>query len=186
MRIAIGFWVFCLFFISCNKIEPNTPLVKPIEFYKKTYAEQLKKQRESLNRNSSKDSVGLTSSSTDSTKKIQPQKLAFMEKIDTVLVKVVYGKAKMDTVKLPRQKIAFILDTDTANKIKLKISTQDSTANLRISQIIDSNGISDGPFGREAEFSIVQKGKHQVIVSENQMQGDPWGGRFTFEAQLKW
>src|SRR5690606_9402348 len=108
----------------------------------------------------------------------------FTAKTDTVLVKMAYGKAKMDTLKLPKQKIVFLLDTDTAQKVNLKISTQDSTANLRITQIIDSNGVSEGPFGREVEFSIIQKGQHTIIISENQMQGDAWGGRFIFEAQL--
>lgn len=186
MRIAVGFLVFIFLIISCEKIESKTPLVKPTEFDQKSYAENLKKQRDRLKTLSSKKHTPKKTSTSDSTTKVQPQKLAFTEKTDTVHVKIVYGKAKMDTVKLPLQKMVFVLDTDTANKLKLKITAQDSTANLRITQIISSNGVSDGPFGREVEFQIVQKGKHQILISENQMQGEAWGGRFTFEAQLGW
>jgi|SRR5690606_6590349 len=185
MRIAVGFLVFIFLIISCEKIESKTPLVKPTEFDQKTYAENLKKQRDSLKTISSKKQTPKKTSSSDSTK-VQPKKMVFKEKTDTVHVKIVYGKAKMDTVKLPLQKIVFVLDTDTANKLKIKITSKDSLANLRITQIIDSKGVSDGPFGKEIEFPIIQKGKHQILISENQMQGEPWGGRFTFEAQLGW
>ncbi len=186
MRMGVGLLVLFLLFISCKKLESNTPLVKPTGFDQKAYAEILKKQRDSMETISPKKQTSIKTSSPDSITKTEPQKLTFSEKTDTVQVKIVYGKAKLDTAKLPRQKMVFVLDTDTAKKIKLKISAQDSTANLRITQIIDPKGVSDGPFGREVEFPIVQKGKHQIIISENQMQGEPWGGRFIFEAQLGW
>ena len=145
----------------------------------------MKIERDSLastNQQLSADTIKPISDSTQ----VSTKSIKFTETTDTIHLKITYGKAKMDTVKLPRQKLVFVLNSDTAKKIQLKITPQDTLANLRISQIFDSKGNSDGPFGREVVFPVAEKGEHFVIVSESQMQGDPWGGRFSLEAKLLW
>ncbi|MGB6084184.1 hypothetical protein [Moheibacter sp.] len=181
MRFAFCMLMSVFFVFSC-KSDSKTPIAQPVEFDKAAYAENLKKERDSLN--SEKVEVAAKPETDSATAK--KTNLEFTETTDTILVKFIYGKAKIDTAKLPRQKMVFLLNSDTANKIWLKLSTQDSLANLRISQIIDSKGNSDGPFGRELEFPVVEKGMQTVIVSESQMQGDAWGGKFSLEAQLIW
>jgi len=175
------FLILCAFtFVSC-KNESSTPVVKPQKFDKAAYADSLKNERKKSVSKIKKDSIPQKDSIIS---KIQSSE--FFNKTDTVLVKIHYGKAKIDTLKQPGQRMVFVFDSDTANKFNLKISTQDTLANLRISQIIDSKGNSDGPFGHEAEYKILEKGIHRIIVSESQMAGEPWGGRFTFEVKLGW
>jgi len=173
------FLILCVF-VSCKK-ESGTPVVKPQKFDKVAYADSLKTEREKpvtkikTNPAPQKDSILSINEPAE-----------FHDKTDTVYVKIHYGKAKTDTVKAPQQKMVFVLDSDTANQLNLKISTQDTLANLRISQIIDSKGNSDGPFGSEAQYKILEKGIHKIIVSESQMAGEPWGGNFSFEVTLGW
>ncbi len=184
MRWTTGVLIFGILTISC-KLEPKTTIVKPQKFDKKEYGVQLKKERDSLS-HPKKINLKNTKTKTDSLKKSTSETIQFTEKTDTIRLKIVYGKAKIDTVKLPRQKLVFVVDSDTASKLKLKLTSQDSTSNVRISQIIDSKENSDGPFGREIDFPVKEKGIQKIIVSENQMQGNPWGGRFSLEVKLGW
>lgn len=167
--------------VSCE-LKPDTPVVKPKEFDQKTYQESLQIQR-SKHKIPKKDTL---ITKLDSTKIKSEQEISYSETTDTIQIKIVQGKAKMDTIKAPRQRLIFVLNTDTANKLNLKITPQDTIANVRISQIIDSKGNSDGPFGQEATYPIQEKGIHYILVSESQMQGDAWGGRIQFEAKLAW
>jgi hypothetical protein len=184
MRWAkLSFLLFPFWMVSCN-LNPDTPIAKPQEFDKKQYADSLKFEREKKktvpkvfsDAQLQKDSISQNSSA---------QK-TYPEKTDTIFVKIISGKAKIDTVKAPRQRLVFVLNSDTANKLNLKLFTQDSISNIRITQIMDSKGNADGPFGQETIYPIQEKGKHHIIVSENQMQGNPWGGRFQLEIKLVW
>lgn len=168
---------------SCN-LEPATPVSRPQKFDQKKYEQTLKAERDSLASNPrvSSDTIKPLPDSTQ----VSTKSMKFTETTDTIHLKIAYGKAQIDTVKLPRQKLVFVLNSDTAKKIQLKITPQDTLANLRISQIFDPKGNSDGPFGREIVFPVTEKGEHAIIVSESQMQGDPWGGRFSVEAKLLW
>lgn len=167
--------------ISCQ-LKPETPVVKPKEFDAKTYQESLQIER-SKHKISKKDTL---ITKLDSTKIQSEKKVNYPETTDTIQIKIVQGKAKMDTIKAPRQRLIFVLNTDTANKLNLKLTPQDRIANVRISQIIDSKGNSDGPFGQEVSYPIQEKGIHYIHVSESQMQGDAWDGRIQFEAKLAW
>lgn len=177
----LSFILLCLVSISCN-LKPETPVAKPQKFDAKLYADSLKLERAKTV--VKKDS--LVKPQSDSLNKKSVPVVAYNETTDTIHVKIVYGKAKIDTVKSPGQRLIFVLNADTANKLNLKITPKDSLANLRITQIQDSKGNSDGPFGKEIQFETKEKGVHQIHISENQMQGNPWGGRFTFEVKLGW
>jgi hypothetical protein len=181
MRLAnLSFLLFGFLLVSCH-LKPDTPIAKPQEFDSKQYADSLKFER-SKHKVPKLDSTKLVKS--DSLK--NPMKKSYSETTDTIQLKIVSGKVKMDTVKNPRQRLVFVLNSDTANKLNIKLTPQDSIANIRISQVIDSKGNSDGPFGQEIQHPIVEKGTQYIIVSENQMQGEPWGGRFQFELKLGW
>lgn len=167
--------------MSCN-LEPKTPVVKPTKFNQKTYAEQIRKERDSI----AKLSPGKTTKAKPDSIKANNNTAQFKITTDTIPVKVIYGKAKIDTVKTAGQRLVFVVNSDTANKLSIKISTKDTLANLRINQIIDSKNNSDGPFGRELEYEIKEKGIQKIVISESQMAGEPWAGAFTFEVKLKW
>lgn len=166
-------------------MESKTPIVKPSEFDQKAYAAQIKIERDSI-QNLNKNSNSVHKPNADSTKITAQNQPKYKVTTDTIPVKIVYGKAKIDTVKTAGQRFVFVLNSDTANKLSLKIYTKDTVANLRINQIIDSKNNSDGPFGRELEYTIKEKGIQKIIISESQMAGEPWAGAFTFEVKLKW
>lgn len=170
--------------MGCH-LEPKTPVVKPSKFDQEAYAKQIKFERDSI-QNLKKNSGLSQKPIVDSTKNLVKNKSQIKITTDTIQVKIQNGKAKIDTVKTAGQRFVFVLNSDTANKLLLKISTTDTLANLRINQIIDSKNNSDGPFGRELEYIIKEKGIQKVIVSESQMAGQPWAGAFSFEVKLKW
>ncbi|MDR0954850.1 MAG: hypothetical protein LBM20_05660 [Rikenellaceae bacterium] len=60
----------------------------------------------------------------------------------------------------------------------------DTIANLRISGIVLSDSVSDGPFGRTVEYDLPGTGCVRLVIGESLMQGDPWGGDFTAEIRL--
>lgn len=159
----------------------DTPKIKPTKFDKQAYHQQLLQARKPSQQKTKKNTQS-TNNQKDTIQKVSSIPIT----VDTILTKFTYGKIKMDTAKTQRQKLVFLINTDTANKLDLKLSTTDTLANLRITQIIDSQGNSDGPFGRETLYEIKTKGIHKIIVSESQMNGEPWAGKFTFQAQLKW
>lgn len=168
-------------------MKPKTQTVSLQKFDKKEYELELKKEIENQkpwiqNKESSSHDVPMVD-----TVKVGKQKTEiFLEKADTIPLKIVSGKAKVDTFKVSQQKMIFVFNSDTSHKIKLKLTPSNSLANLRISQIIDSDGNSDGPFGQEIDYTVIKKGMHKVVVSESLMQGEPWSGRFSFEVKLVW
>lgn len=172
--------VFCfLIFVwaaSCKNL-PDTPIAKPQEFDIERYRDSLKSSQRDW---AKVDSIPPKSDSASIIKK------EFVSGTDTIKVNIRNGKAVIDTLKNPGQKLVFVFDSDTSNRFLVKIDAKDSTANLRISQIIDAKGNADGSFGRELNYSVLEKGMHRTIISENQMAGDPWGGRFRFEVKLLW
>lgn len=190
MRFTI--LVFSIFMLISCQSEPATPIVKPQKFNQKEYAENLIKGRDSLRKAgdfvptkkpvvADKPEVKKDTVIKTTTPKALPEPTA-----DTIQLKITYGKAKSDTAKLARQKSVFVLNSDTANFLNLKITPADSLANLRITQIIAPSGSSDGPFGREIKYPLTEKGIYKVLVSESQMNGEPYAGKFSFEVKLSW
>lgn len=173
-----------LILTGCH-LEPKTPVIKPTKFDQEVYAKQIKFERDSL-QNLNENSNIVKKEIENSSKKIAEDQPKIKVTTDTIEVKIRNGKAKIDTVKTAGQRFVFVLNSDTANKLLLKISTKDTTSNLRINQIIDSKSNADGPFGRELEYIIKEKGIQKIIISESQMAGKPWAGAFSFEVKLKW
>lgn len=57
--------------------------------------------------------------------------------------------------------------------------------NIRFSQIITPSGKADGPFGSSIKYDLTVAGVWKLIVSENQMSGDPWTGDFKMIIGIK-
>lgn len=182
MKLAKLFSIFILGLMVSCEMKPATPLIKPTAFDSKAYVDSLKYERSRSTFKSTPKKTQTQTDPLDSASQKSPVKVT----TDTIQVKIQNGKAKIDTAKVPGQRLVFVLDTDTANKLSLKLESPDSLANLRIAQILDSKGNSDGPFGRNYVYPIQEKGQHQIIVSESQMQGEPWGGKFSIEIKLGW
>lgn len=190
MRLLSGILIFVFLFASCHK-EPEIPISKPVQFDKKEYAQDLISERINNKPEQPVRKTSKKSKQTEVVKKENPQKITEQKEFiqppaDTVKLQIMWAKAKSDTSKLARQKTVFEFDSSTATGLLLKVTPADSTANLRISQIIDPTGKSDGPFGREIDYPITEKGIYKVIVSESLMQGDPYSGKFEFDVKLLW
>jgi len=70
-------------------------------------------------------------------------------------------------------------------KVTAHLSSPDSLANIRFSQIFLPNGTMDGPFSRDIEYELPVSGLYKLSVHENMMAGDPWAGTFDVNIELK-
>lgn len=193
MRLSILIFLFSFLLICCRS-EPSVPVSKPVKFSKKEYAQNIIKARDSMR------NVGFGSANPanqhpksqnkeikrDSLVKAVSPDLTPEPSPDTIRLKIAYGKSVIDTSKLAKQKVIFEFNSDSSNFLNLKVTPADSTANLRISQIIAPNGNSDGPFGNEIKYPITEKGVYRVLVSEDLMNGEPYSGKFNFQVKLGW
>lgn len=83
-----------------------------------------------------------------------------------------------------QQNVILEFKAEGYKKIKGYLSSQDSLANIRFSQILLPDGTMDGPFGRDIDYKISQNGTYRISVHENSMAGDPWAGDFTVDLKL--
>ena len=100
---------------------------------------------------------------------------------------VSYAKAKAEPTKLAGQTNTFTFNADSAKKVWIKISAQDSTANIRINHIkgpVDS--IKGGPFGKETIFDLPARGVYQFSISEKPTNAKPYAGKYKVELKLLW
>lgn len=168
--------VFSLIFWGC-KLQPETPVVKPIEFDKVAYQKEIK-ELDSIRKikNAPQKKVN---------KIVNSQIMPALTKLrtDTVQVKIQNGKARIDTI---GQRLVFVFNSDTANKFSVKVSTTDTISRLRIDQIINSKNHSEGPFGLETDYLIKEKGLHKVIISEESNNTNSHDVSVSFEVKLGW
>lgn len=98
---------------------------------------------------------------------------------------LVNGRAKVTTHKDSMENVYFVFDSEGYRKLYAKLSSSDSTANIRFSQISMPDGSMDGPFGSEMNYDLPLNGMYMISVHENMMAGDPWGGDFMVEIELR-
>lgn len=102
-------------------------------------------------------------------------------------LEVSYAKAKAEPTKLAGQTNTFTFNADSAKKVWIKVSAQDSTANIRINHIkgpVDS--IKGGPFGKETIFDLPARGVYQFSISEKPTNAKPYAGKYKVELKLLW
>lgn len=71
----------------------------------------------------------------------------------------------------------------SGTKISGNITSPDSKLNIRFNQIRLANGEFDGPFGREINYDVKDKGEIWLIIGKNLMADGDLKGKFT--VQLK-
>ncbi len=94
------------------------------------------------------------------------------------------GKGRQVIHKEPDQTIYVMFHSKGFKTINASLSSTDSTANIRFSQIFLPDGSMDGPFGRELIYNLPADGTYRISIHENMMAGDPWGGDFAVEIEL--
>ena len=100
---------------------------------------------------------------------------------------VSYAKAKAEPSKLAGQTNTFTFNSDSAKKVWIKVSAQDSTANIRINHIKGpADSIKGGPFGKETIFELPARGTYQFSISEKPTNKTPYAGKYKVELKLLW
>lgn len=103
---------------------------------------------------------------------------------DTIRIDIQNGAAHLKVHKKEREHVNFVFNPQDFTKMTARLSSKDSTANIRFTQIIMPNGDMDGPFGPTISYDLPVKGDYLLLVHENQMGGDPWSGDFEIHISL--
>lgn len=110
--------------------------------------------------------------------------IVFPSDSGTVHLDLIDGKEELTIHKEKNQSIYAIFESDGYKRISAQLSSPDSLANIRFSQIIMPDGKMDGPFARELDYELPVDGSYKIIINENMMAGDPWDGNFTIKVKL--
>ena len=102
----------------------------------------------------------------------------------SVRINLFEGKGSVLTRKEENQTIYVEFLSEGYKKVSAHLSSPDSLANVRISQIFLPDGTMDGPFARDMEYPLTGDGVYKISVHENMMAGDPWSGVFKVEIEL--
>lgn len=65
-----------------------------------------------------------------------------------------------------------------------EVVPEQQDGNVRFAQIFMPDGSADGPFGNQLEYKLSHKGLYRLVVTENQMVGTPYYGKFTLRLNL--
>ena len=104
---------------------------------------------------------------------------------DTVLLRLIDGKGVEKGRIKKDQHLVFSFENNKLNaNLVAEVNPDSAGGNVRIAQIILPDGTADGPFGPQATYQLSQLGIYQIILSENQMAGDPYDGPFTLKVQV--
>lgn len=95
------------------------------------------------------------------------------------------GEIFFQTRKELNQTIYIEFRSEGYKKVSADLSSPDSLANIRFSQIFLPDGTMDGPFGRHLDYQLPADGIYKLSVHENMMAGDPWGGDFRIRLKLE-
>jgi len=101
-----------------------------------------------------------------------------------ILINIKDGKANFQTRKQANQTIYIKFSSNGYKQISANLSSPDSLANIRFSQIFLPDGTMDGPFGRDLEYQLPTDGLYKISIHENMMAGDPWAGLLNVEITL--
>jgi len=132
-----------------------------------------------------KDKSAVKQAETGTSANVEP-KAEFVVPSDSgvIQLKLVNGETHIRSRKVPQQNIEIQFQSDGYKKLKAHLSSPDSMANIRFSQVTMPDGTMDGPFGRDLEYDLPQKGLYKVSIHESMMAGDPWGGEFAVDVVL--
>jgi len=114
-----------------------------------------------------------------------PQKPVMYGDSAIVHIPLKNGKGNLFLHKEADQTIYVRFESKGYKKIRATLSSPDSTANIRFSQIFLPDGTMDGPFSRDLAYDLPVDGNYQVSIHENMMAGDPWSGNFNVSIELQ-
>jgi hypothetical protein len=124
-----------------------------------------------------------TTNDTIQTKSVQDPVLHLSDS-DTILLDIQNGKATVQIYKQADQGINLRFPSGDYTRMTGMITSKDSMANIRFSQIVMPDGQMDGPFGKDISYGLPVKGDYLLLLRENLMAGDPWAGDFQVTVML--
>ena len=190
-------WTFIAFitlltFYSCE--DKSTPTIYPSKIGVDSAYKDLIKKDKPVQEDVMKEEVVKNNPTKKVVNKPQQKVTSTTDKIiplsannTTENLEISYAKAKAEPTKLAGQTNTFTFNADSAKKVWIKISAQDSTANIRINHIkgpVDS--IKGGPFGKETIFELPARGVYQFSISEKPTNPKPYAGKYKVELKLLW
>ncbi len=87
-------------------------------------------------------------------------------------------------------KITYVLDAKKGQGLYARViatyANENPNSNVRIAQIISPSGKSDGPIGIKTikDYDLTESGDWKIVISENQMSGNPWKGEYTLQIAI--
>ncbi|MDH0673001.1 hypothetical protein N5D03_00345 [Empedobacter sp. GD03861] len=100
-------------------------------------------------------------------------------------LKLIHGKGEFEIEKEAKEQQTFSFRNDSSSSVFIQIIPKNKLGNIRINQLISPNNEKDGPFGREINYDLTEKGLYQIRIGESLMQGDSFEGKYTLKLQLK-
>lgn len=103
---------------------------------------------------------------------------------DSISLQLVDGEATEQAMMEKGKHIVFSFSTEKSGKLTASVKPDQVNGNVRIAQIFLPNNVADGPFGPDMEYNLKEPGTYRIVVSENQMAGDPYNGPFTLTLKV--
>jgi len=109
----------------------------------------------------------------DSSKAVLPGESVIQEIIPAENLPIVNLQKEITGI---NQSIRLTITDMEPGQLKIRINPKNPEANIRISRVILPDGTTDGPFGRELQYNITQRGNFVVIIRKSNMaSGSPVG-----------
>ncbi|GAA4780686.1 hypothetical protein GCM10023231_04790 [Olivibacter ginsenosidimutans] len=103
---------------------------------------------------------------------------------DSIPLTLVNGAVEQKGMMEKGKHIVFSFDVPKPGKLQASVKPDETNGNVRIAQIFMPDNTADGPFGMDMSYDLKQTGKYRLVISENQMAGDPYNGPFTLTIKL--
>ncbi len=101
-----------------------------------------------------------------------------------IKIELIDGEGYIKTKKEKEQSITIEFSSVGYKKLSGELTSPDSVANIRFSQITMPDGTMDGPFGRDIQYDLPSDGIYKLSIHESLMAGDPWGGELNIHIKL--
>jgi len=84
-------------------------------------------------------------------------------------LKLIHGKGEFEIEKEAKEQQTFSFRNDSSSSVFIQIIPKNKLGNIRINQLISPNNEKDGPFGREINYDLTEKGLYQIRIGESLM-----------------
>ena len=131
--------------------------------------------------NKSEDAVTADTSKTLSTDSLKNMETADR---DSISLDLKDGSAQQEALMAQGKRVVFSFETKILGKLSATVKAAQPNGNVRIAQIFMPDNSADGPFGQDMEYNLKEPGVYRIVVSENQMAGNPYNGPFTITVKI--